>query len=72
MPSIEFQGVEAAAARWAGACPAADCPSGFDIEADPWQGRISVLSELTGFPRAEGRHLHGLYVVFDDFERGGE
>ena len=72
MPAIDRHAIDLASSSWSGQCPASGCGHTFDVEADPWQGRISVLSELTGFPRPEGSHLHGQYVVFDDLDRGGE
>ncbi len=72
MPAIQLQTVDMAAAYWQGRCPATGCGGSFAIEADPWQGRISVLTQLTGFPRDDVSHLHGSFVMFDDLERGGE
>lgn len=78
MPAISLQEQWPAFARWSGACPAASCANRFEVESDPWQGKISVLSALGQTPRYLGtlgrriRHVHGRFAVYENFERGGE
>lgn len=78
MPAIRLQERRTAFAKWSGACPAGSCGTVFEVEADPWQGKISVLSALRHSPpyrRTLGqyeRHVHGSFVVYEDPERGGE
>jgi hypothetical protein len=78
MPAIKLQERHGAAALWAGQCPAWDCRHRFEVTADPWQGKISVLSSLrnrlasTLRPAHQGHHVHGRFAVYEEPERGGE
>ena len=78
MPPIRLHEKDTSSARWAGECPAFGCGTSFEVVADPWQNKISVLSSLRPairFPPAQlrrGRHVHGRFVVTEPYERGGE
>lgn len=78
MPAIRLHERSPVAAKWGGQCPESDCPRCFEVEADPWQSKISVLSalrpEVAAVRRAlpASRHFHGRYAVYEPHERGGE
>ena len=72
MPAIRISDSHPTALLWSGDCPGRGCRERFEIEAEPWQSKIEVLSSVRYLPRPDIPHLHGKSSIFGYHERGGE
>ncbi len=79
MPPIRLLEKHTSAPRWQGQCPRMGCGTSFEVVADPWQSKISVLASLRPALQApsiqtpsRGWHVHGRFIVTEPYERGGE
>ncbi|HAL48582.1 MAG TPA: hypothetical protein DCP37_12590 [Dehalococcoidia bacterium] len=72
MPVLDISRPLGASARlWEGGCPNPGCTKRFQIEADPDQPKIDVLSAFKAV-RPKGRHVHGSFWVMQHRESGGQ
>ncbi len=72
MTSLRLKRRHQSHTQWTGRCRHERCDRNLLVNADNWQSKIEVLSQLRDHTARRYGHLHGVINIHGYEERGGE